>query len=74
MSPLKSDPPNEVVLPFAVFGEPLPQVSPAEQALVVAATERVERYYRDTPDAEGIDRRLNDELRKRARLPQDEDR
>lgn len=52
---------------FAVADDPLPQVTPEEQAVVSAATDRAERYYRENPDAEEIDRQMNDELHATAR-------
>ena len=48
---------------FAVADDSLlPQITPDEQAVVDAATESALRYYRENPDAEEIDERLNDEL------------
>ena len=67
MSPVKSYPSDLDPGLFAVSDAPLPQVTPEEQAVVSAATERAERYYRENPDAEEIDRQLNDELHAAAR-------
>lgn len=53
---------------FAVADDAsLPEITPEEQAVVDAATESARRYYRENPDAEEVDKRLNDELRATAR-------
>ncbi len=53
---------------FAVADDAsLPEITPEEQAIVDAATESARRYYRENPDAEEIDKRLNEELRATAR-------
>lgn len=62
MSPVKSYPSDLEPGVFAVADGPLPQATPEEQAVVSAAAESAERYYRENPDAEEVDRRLNDEL------------
>ena len=50
---------------FAVSNKPQ-QITADELAAVDAAQEDVDRYYRDNPDAEQIDVRLNNDLRRRA--------
>ena len=49
---------------FAVHNTPQ-QITADELAAVDAAQEAVDRFYRDNPDAEQIDVRLNNELRRR---------
>ena len=68
MTSMKSYPSDLAPGTFAVADDAsLPEITPEEQAVVDAATERAERYYRENPDAEETDRRLNDELRDIAR-------
>lgn len=42
-------------------------ITPEVEAVARAAAERRERFYRENPDAEEIDRRLNDELHEQVR-------
>ena len=50
---------------FAVSDTPQ-QITADELAAIDAAQETVDHFYRDNPDAEQIDVRLNNELRRRA--------
>ena len=57
---------------FDVSDRPKP-LTPEVEAAARAAAERVERFYRENPDAAEIDRRLNDELFETVRRARDED-
>lgn len=68
MTSMKTYPSDLAPGVFAVADDAsLPEITPEEQAIVDAATESARRYYRENPDAEEIDERLNDELRATAR-------
>ena len=57
---------------FDVSDRPQP-ITPEVEAAARAAAERVDRFYRENPDAAEIDRRLNDELHARVRRFRDEE-
>ena len=58
----RQNPQNQGSDLFAVSNKPK-QITADELAAVDAAQEAVDRFYRDNPDAEQIDVRLNNDLR-----------